>query len=137
MLDQLLVYIEKAQKNGVFILQESDLLKKCKDTLFNNGTYPEITPLVAANVFIQAVIKGQKAGCYTLEEASVIYNICQELTKPAITQKESVSESKQESVQTPKIIKIEPKVSQFLEDEGEELDRDLSSLSDPVPIKMI
>lgn len=121
-LKELLVYIEIAQSKGVFILQESDLLKKCKDTLLFNVSHPDITQIVAINVFIQAVLKGQKLGCYTLEEASNIFNICQSISKNDTPENKEVE---------PSVIKIEPKVSEYFDDD------DLSSLSDPVPIKQI
>ena len=65
----LMQYIEIAQKSGTFLLQEADILKRCKDVLFSKAQDKEITDIQAKQLFIQAVMKGQANGAYTLDDA--------------------------------------------------------------------
>lgn len=70
-------YIEVAQKAGSFLLSESDILKRCKDTLLQNAQDTEIDIPTARNLFIQAVNKGQSKGAYSLDDASILNKVCQ------------------------------------------------------------
>jgi hypothetical protein len=116
-LDFLIQYTELAQKSGVFNLQEADLLKKAVDAL--KDVPSEISKMDAQNLLTQAVAKGQSKGCYSLADASTIYNICLFL-------------SKQPSQPQPQGQGQEPeKLASIQEEEPEEL----FDLSAPVPIR--
>jgi hypothetical protein len=99
-------YIEVAQKNGAFLLPESEVLKRCKDFLLKNVSDNELTVSSATNLLIQGINKGQKAGSYTLDDAYVLHRVCT-----------YVSQNLNEPVNN-----------------GNGND-DLNSLSDPVPLK--
>jgi hypothetical protein len=73
----LLQFIEIAQKAGSFLLQESDILKRCKDVLLSSATDPEIDTVKAKQLLIQGIQKGQSKGNYTLEDSSNLFKICQ------------------------------------------------------------
>ena len=111
-------FIEVAQKNGAFLLPESDVLKRCKDFLLRNVSDTELTPSSARNLLIQGVNKGQSKGSYTLDDAYVLHRVCtfvsQNLDAP-------ISSQGQQQVQ------------QQVQQESQ--NDDLNSLSDPVPIK--
>jgi hypothetical protein len=118
-LDFLIQYTELAQKNGVFNLQEADLLKKAVDSL--KDTPSEISKTDAQNLLTQAVAKGQSKGCYSLADASTIYNICLFLSKqPSPSQPQSQAQSQ------------EPEKLQSIKEEEPE---ELFDLSAPVPIR--
>ena len=75
---QILVqFVEQAQKVGTFVLQESDILKRCKDLLINNVVDPELTVPNARQILIQAINKGQLKGAYSLDDASILFKISQ------------------------------------------------------------
>jgi hypothetical protein len=78
----LIQYTELCQKSGVFTLQEADLLKKVVDSLKSN-TFQVVSHADAQNLLIQAVIKGQTKGAFTLADASIVYNVCSFLSKDA------------------------------------------------------
>ena len=73
----LISYTEVAQKAGTFMLQESDILKRCRDLLINGIHDTEINIPTARNLLIQAVNKGQSKGCYSLDDASILHKVCQ------------------------------------------------------------
>lgn len=108
----LISYTELAQKAGVFILQESDILKRCRDLLINNVQDGEINVPTARNLLIQAINKGQSKGCYTLDDASILHKVCQYVAKNL-------------SAENTPSIPSTPSVQ----------DNDLNSLSDPVPLR--
>ena len=108
-IDILTQYVEVAQKNGAFLLPESDILKRCKDVLLKGIEDTEINVPTAKNLFVQAINKGQSKGCYTLDDASILHKVCQYI----------VSESQQVQPQ-----QVQPHVSD-----------DLDSLSEPVPLR--
>ena len=111
----LLNYIEIAQKAGAFLLQESDILKRCKDVLLSGAQDPEVNTTNARQLLIQAVMKGQSKGAYTLDDASILHKVCV-FVNNALTQPVS------EPVTAP--------VSEPVTDSD-----DLSELSMPVPLK--
>ena len=123
-LDFLIQFTELAQKNGVYNLQEADVLKKAVDSIKNtDGVIPKAE---AQNLLIQAVVKGQSRGVYTLVEASTLYNICLFLAKEeSQSQNQSQSPSSSQS----------PSTSKPLEKIEEEQEDDLFDLSAPVPLK--
>jgi hypothetical protein len=116
-IDFLIQFTELAQKNGVFNLQEADLLKKAVDSIKNSGK--EISKSESKKLLIQAVVKGQSKGVYSLVEASVLYNICLYLAK-----------EEEQGVQSHQSSEIKP-----LEKIQEEPEEDLFDLSAPVPLK--
>lgn len=69
-------FIEVAQKGGSFLLQESAVINRCKDILFSKIEDKEISPLQARQAFIQAVVKGQAKGLYTLDESTLLHKVC-------------------------------------------------------------
>ena len=78
---------------------------------------------MAKNLLIQCVNKGQKEGCYTLNDASLLCKVVQFVgtslqnaaSQPPPSQQETVQETIQETVQ--------------------DTSDDLSDLSDPIPLK--
>jgi hypothetical protein len=110
----LLTFVETAQKAGTFLLAESDILKRSKDVLLKGMQDDEINVPSARNLFIQAVNKGQSKGCYTLEDASILHKVCQYVSQNINTEA-SAPQQQQQQVQSSQ--------------------DDLSSLSDPVPIR--
>lgn len=102
-------YIEVAQKAGAFALSESDLLKRSRDVLLQGAEDAEINVPVAKNLFIQAITKGQSKGAYTLQDASILFNVCQYVAR-------NMAE--------------ENTVAQPVTQED-----DLNSLSDPIPLR--
>ena len=111
----LLQYVEIGQKNGAFLLPESDILKRCKDVLVGGASDPEISVQQARQLLIQGCVKSQSKGCYTLDDASIVHKVCQYL-----------SANLEASVQTPH---VSVSTVSSVEDE------DLSSLSAPVPLR--
>jgi hypothetical protein len=111
----LLNYIEVAQKAGAFLLQESDILKRCKDVLLSGAQDPEVNTTNARQLLIQAVIKGQSKGAYTLDDASILHKVCS-FVNNALTQ----------PVTTPVTAPVTAPVTDS---------DDLSELSMPVPLK--
>lgn len=107
----LIRYTEVAQAKGAFVLQESDILKRCRDILLNSVQDTEINVPTARNLLIQAVNKGQSKGCYNLDEASILHKVCQYVTQ-------NISDPL-----TPQVQATAP------------VNDDLSTLSDPVPLK--
>jgi hypothetical protein len=121
-LEILAQYIEIAQKAGAFLLVESDLIKRCKDVLLNGHEDPEVNIPNARTIFIQAVNKGQSKGAYSLEDASIIYKVCQFITQQI---------SAESPTPTPPVPSATPVASPVLSNPED----DLNSLSDPVPLR--
>ena len=111
-------YIEVAQKAGTFVLQESDILKRCRDLLLKGTEDAEINVPTAKNLFVQGIIKGQSKGCYTLDDSFILYKVCAFVTQNI---DQIVPASSPQQVTNGN----SPQVS----------NDDLSTLSDPVPIK--
>lgn len=105
-------FVEVAQKAGAFLLAESDILKRGKDVLLRGVEDPEITQATARTLFMQAVVKGQAKGAYTLDDASIVHKVCQYLS--------------QESTTTTSAPTLTQKTKE---------DDSLDSLSDPVPLR--
>jgi hypothetical protein len=115
-------YIEVAQKAGAFLLPESDLLKRCRDVLLRDVEDQEVNIPTARNLFIQAVNKGQSKGAYSLEDASILHKVCQ-----FVAQNLSA-----DAPATPAVPVASSQASLQEQDSDED---DLSTLSDPVPLR--
>jgi hypothetical protein len=80
----LLQSIDIAQRHGAYLLSECEVLKKCRDSL--TGSSQEVDTPQAKQLLIQAVVKGQAKGAYTLDEAAAIHAACayilEDLNKP-------------------------------------------------------
>ena len=109
----LLQFIEVAQKNGAYELPESDILKRSKDVLVNKAQDPEISLAKARELLIQGIVKGQKKGSFTLEDASILHKVCQFIAANLNAENPVAN--------TPQIVN----------DDTNNID--LNSLSDPVP----
>jgi hypothetical protein len=112
-------YIEVAQKAGAFLLPESDLLKRCRDVLLRDVEDQEVNIPTARNLFIQAVNKGQSKGAYSLEDASILHKVCQFVAQNL-------------SADAPAVPVASSQASLQEQDSDED---DLSTLSDPVPLR--
>lgn len=119
-------YVDVAQKNGSFLLAESDILKRCKDVLLRGAQDPEINVPTARNLFIQAVNKGQSKGAYTLDDASILHKVCQYLAQ-------NLSAEIPEAPKTPETPETSAAPSQQVQ--AAPSNDDLNSLSDPVPLR--
>jgi hypothetical protein len=111
-------YIEVAQKAGAFLLPESDLLKRCRDVLLRGAEDQEVNVPTARNLFIQAVNKGQSKGAYSLEDASILHKVCQFVAQN-LSSEAAAAPSAVQAQATP----------------SNDDDDDLSTLSDPVPLR--
>lgn len=113
--DILAQYIDMAQKHErcPFSLPESDILKRCRDLLLRGVEDAEINVPTAKNLFVQAIMKGQSKGCYSLDDAFILHKVCT-----------FVSANLEAPVQ-PQQLQPAPAAN----------DDSLSSLSDPVPLK--
>ena len=69
-------FIEIAQKSGSFLLPESQILKRCKDVLILKASDPEISVTQAKELFLQAIVKGQSRGVYSLDQSALLHNVC-------------------------------------------------------------
>lgn len=103
-------FIDQANKTGAFLLGESDILKRSKDVLLNGKSDTEINVQKALELFLQGITKSQSKGCFTLEESSILFKVVQFISANS---------------------------SQWIDTVGAvgTIDDDLSSLSQPVPIK--
>lgn len=117
-------YIDISQKAGVYMLQESDILKRCRDLLLKGVEDPEINVATAKNLFVQAIMKGQSKGCFSLDDASILHKVCTFIST-------NTDADTQPSTQ-----QVQP-AQQFQQVQAEPVNEDdsLSSLSDAVPLK--
>lgn len=122
-------YVESAQSKGAFLLAESDILKRCRDVLLRGLVDKEINVPSARNLFIQAVNKGQSKGCYTLDDASILHNVCQYVSQNLSAEAPPVQQQVQPQQVQPQ--QVQPQQVQQVQQV-----EDLSSLSDPVPLRM-
>lgn len=106
-------YIEVAQKAGSFALPESDILKRCRDLLLKGIEDTEINIPTAKNLFVQAIQKGQSKGCYSLDDAYILHRVCTYVSQ---------------NVDAPAAVPTQQVQAAPVSD-------DLSTLSDPVPLK--
>lgn len=130
---QILVkFVEVAQKNGVFMLQETSVLQRAIDFLLNGSEDAELTRESAKNILIQAIVKGQRGGSYTIHEASILHttvtyvteHISDDISKPApVTQRGQQNDT---SPATPSVNHREPDTEQDTEY--------LDDLSAPIPL---
>lgn len=124
----LLQYVEVAQKAGVFLLAESELLKRCKDYLVAGARDAEITNTkLARQLLVQAVNKGQSKGAYTLDDAALLHKVCTFVLSNLDTDLVPVSQ-----VQTSQAT---AQAQQPVTSKSNSNDLDLSELSAPVPLK--
>lgn len=117
-------YIDISQKAGVYMLQESDILKRCRDLLLKGVEDPEINVATAKNLFVQAIMKGQSKGCFSLDDASILHKVCTFIST-------NTDADTQPSTQ-----QVQP-AQQFQQVQAGPVNEDdsLSSLSDAVPLK--
>jgi hypothetical protein len=108
-------YVELAQGKGVFALPESDILKRCRDLLLKGVEDAEINIPTAKNLFVQAIMKGQSKGCYSLDDASILHKVCTFVSS---------------NTDAPAAVPTQQVQAAPLND-----DDSLSTLSDPVPLK--
>jgi len=111
-------YIEIAQKSGAYELREAEILKRATDVLINKVIDNEINENMAINLLIQGIMKGQKhGGAFNLNDAALLQKVIQYIV--------SMSDGKEE-------VKSGSVESEPLHVDD---DDDLSSLSDPVPLR--
>lgn len=126
----LLQYVEVAQKSGVFLLAESELLKRCKDYLVAGAPDAEITNTkLARQLLVQAVNKGQSKGAYTLDDAALLHKVCTFVLANLETDLVPLGQTRR-AQETPSQGSQSAPVQQARGD-----DLDLSELSAPVPLK--
>ena len=135
----LMQYIEVAQKAGAFLLQEADILKRCKDVLFSNAQDKEISIIQAKQLFVQAVMKGQAHGAYTLDDASMLNKICQYINASLAEQNPEQSEPQPQ--QPPQQQQQQPQQQQQQQQQPPQQQpqqpqiQELDELSAPVPLR--
>ena len=65
-------YIETANSKGAYTLEDADVLKQCFDTILH-GAKDNGFPLKSAkSAIVQALVKGQARGSFTITDSSVI-----------------------------------------------------------------
>jgi hypothetical protein len=124
-------YTELIQQKGIFSLEEAQLLKRASDVLVNNVTDkdPNLTKETSINLFIQSIVKGQNNGCFTLNDAFILYNVIKFLNETPLSSAPTPAPT---PVPTPDNITLG-----VTEDEGDgDDDFDLSELSKPVPFNI-
>lgn len=119
---QILVqYIEIAQKAGSYDLREADLLKRAVDVLINNVVDEAVNEDLAINLLIQGIMKGQNhGGAFNLNDAALLHKVIQYLISLGQENKGTDPVSNQVNNN---------------ENNSNEDDDDLSSLSEPVPLR--
>lgn len=122
-------YIEIAQKAGAYELKEADILKRASDVLIHGAKDQEINENLAINLLIQGLNKGQKhGGAFTLNDAALLHKVIQFVVTNA-----QQSEESKPIEETPKNDAVS-EVSN-VQEPVEDSDDDLSSLSEPVPLR--
>ena len=117
----LIQYIEIAQKAGAYELKEAEILKRSVDVLINSVSDSEINENLAVNLLIQGILKGQKhGGAFNLNDAALLQKVIQYIVSLSV-----------ENSETPAAVTNET-VNQESKNED---DDDLSSLSEPVPLR--
>ena len=109
---------------------EAEILKRSIDVLVNNVPDNEIHQNMAKNLLMQGIIKGQKNGAYTLNDAALLSKVVQfvnsslpeEHRLPGSTPSQQTDGTQQKPQQ--------PQQPQQLNDED-----DLSDLAEPIPLK--
>lgn len=122
-IDILSKYVELAQQKGAFLLKEAELLKRASDILNDVEKDNSLSKGDCLNILIQGVNKGQQSGSYTLTDAALIWRVLEYLQQ--VSQQQAQQSSLQQEQQTNPV-----KVQQ------DDVD-DLSSLSEPIPFKVI
>ena len=122
-------YIEIAQKAGAYELKEADILKRASDVLIHGAKDQEINENLAINLLIQGLNKGQKhGGAFTLNDAALLHKVIQFV----VTNAQQSEESKPiEEAPKNDVVSEVSNVQEPVEDS----DDDLSSLSEPVPLR--
>lgn len=113
----LIKYIELSQSKGAFLLTEADILKRAVDVLTSTKVDKDIDKDKAKTLLIQAVNKGQLHGDYTLNDASLLFNVVQYVTNNDVSMTGSSSSKGKEK------------------ESGD--DFDLSELSEPIPLRNV
>lgn len=129
----LLQYVEVAQRAGAFLLQESDILKRCRD-FFTGASDPELDVSKARTLLIQAVNKGQSKGAYNLDDASVLHRVCQFVQQNLDAEFQPLQVQSPAEQQTVQSESVQPQPVQSSTQQAQSQD-DLSSLSEPVPLR--
>ena len=127
-------YVEVAQQKGVFLLGEAEILKRSIDVLVNNVPDNEIHQNMAKNLLMQGIIKGQKNGAYTLNDAALLSKVVQfvnsslpeEHRLPGSTPQQTDGTQQPQQPQQSQ----QPPQQSGLNDED-----DLSDLAEPIPLK--
>lgn len=121
-------YIEIAQKTGAYELREAEILKRATDVLINKVNDHEINENMAINLLIQGIMKGQKhGGAFNLNDAALLQKVIQYIVSISDGKELGSAEVKSDSAD----VESEPGV----DSESGVDDDDLSSLSDPVPLR--
>jgi len=132
----LLQFVEVAQKAGVFLLAESDLLKRCKDYLLSGVLDAEITNTkLARQLLLQAVTKGQSRGAYTLDEAALLHKVYTFVLANLEVDLKVKSQAQAPTEAPTGAPTGTPELQSNASDAEVTKDIDLSELSAPVPLK--
>lgn len=121
----LVQYTEVVQKAGVFLLAESDLLKRARDLLLNGIEDGEMNEVNAKQLLIQAIQKGQSKGTFSLDDAYILHRVCNYVAQNINNPIERTNVNVENTVNN-------ENVENTLNNENDELEE----LSDPVPLKI-
>lgn len=118
-------YVELAQSKGAFKLNEAEILKRASDVLLNNLPDNEINPVIALQLLVQGILKGQSHGSFTLNDAALLSKVVQYVS--TVLQQQQPQQAEPPAAQKNS---DEPKQSTVRDDFD-----DLSELADPIPLK--
>ncbi len=123
-------YIEVTQSKGVFLLEESNVLKRCFDVLIHGVEDRELSQDKAKELLFQGIYRGQGHGDYSVNDSALLYNVIEYLKKNV-----EVQEQPTQSVQPTQTVPLVGDGNIISDEADNEDDFDLSELSQPVPLK--
>lgn len=122
-------FVEVAQLKGAYLLQEAEALKRAMDVLFANSQDKDVNEVLAKQLLIQGVQKGQRHGAYTLNDAALLSKVVQLVV-------ESLPSEQQQPQPQPQQVQEQPsQESKPVESSSSVSSDDLSDLAEPIPLK--
>lgn len=126
-------YIEIAQKAGAYELKEAEILKRSSDVLLHNAADNEINENLAINLLIQGINKGQKhGGAFTLNDAALLHKVIQFIVTNSQQPPQDSNSSESANDSSSNTVTDGNGDGKDADSENED---DLSSLSEPVPLR--
>ena len=70
-------FVEIAQQKGAYLLQEAETLKRAMDVLLANAEDKDVNEVLAKQLLVQGVQKGQRHGSYSISDAAILSKVVQ------------------------------------------------------------